>query len=101
MNFNNYVGLASARQVAGEDNEAANLFLRALQERPNAHWIHRNLAPALYAAGRTAEAQNSRDILMATYPDLTVTKFKEAMVFTPRVLERIAEQLRALGVPDP
>ena len=100
MNFNNYVGLASARQVAGDDNAAADFFLRALQERPNAHWIHRNLAPALYAAGRMAEAQNSRDVLMATYPDLTVTKFKDAMVFTPRVLERIAEQLRALGVPD-
>jgi adenylate cyclase len=100
MNFNNYVGLASARQVAGDDNEAANLFLRALQERPNAHWIHRNLAPALYAAGRTAEAKASHDVLMASYPDLTVTKFKEAMVFTPRVLERISVQLRALGVPE-
>ena len=100
MNFNNYVGLASARQVAGDDNEAADLFLRALQERPNAHWIHRNLAPALHAAGRTAEAQDSREVLMATYPDLTVTKFKEAMVFSPRVLERLGEQLRALGVPE-
>jgi len=100
MNFNNYVGLASAQQVAGHDNEAANLFLRALQERPNAHWIHRNLAPALYAAGRTAEAQASLEVLMAHYPGLTIKRFKEAMVFTPRVLERIAEQLRALGVPD-
>jgi len=98
MNFNNYVGLASARQVAGDDNEAADLFLRALEERPNAHWIHRNLAPALLGAGRTQEANASRAILMSSYPDLTVAKFKEAMVFTPRVLERIADQLSALGV---
>jgi len=36
MNFNNLVGLASAHQVAGEDSAAADLFQRALQERPNA-----------------------------------------------------------------
>src|SRR6185503_2525920 len=63
MNFNNSVGLGSARQVACDDNEAANFFLRALQYRPNAHWIHRNLAAALHAAGRTEEAQSSRRIL--------------------------------------
>lgn len=100
MNFNNYVGLASARQIAGDDNGAADLFLRALEERPNAHWIHRNLAAALHAAGRTAEAAASRDVLMTIYPDLTIAKYREAMVFTPRALERISEQLRALGVPD-
>ena len=100
MNFNNYVGLGSARQVAGQDSEAADFFLRALQERPNAHWIHRNLAAALHAAGRMAEAEASRAVLRTTHPDLTVAKFKEAMVFSPRVLERIGEHLRALGVPD-
>ena len=43
INFNNLVGLASARLVAGDDGAAADLFIRALQERPNAVWIHRNL----------------------------------------------------------
>lgn len=100
MNFNNYVGLASARQVAGDAAAAADLFLRALQERPNAHWIHRNLAPALYAAGRLDEARASCDTLLAAYPDMTAKKFREAMVFSPRALDRISEQLRALGVPE-
>jgi adenylate cyclase len=100
MNFNNYVGLASARQVAGDDNAAADLFIRALQERPNAHWIHRNLAPALYASSRLDEALTSRDALFAAYPDMSIRKFKEAMVFSPGVLERISELLRALDVPE-
>ncbi len=100
INFNNYVGLASARQVAGEDGAAADLFIRALQERPNALWIHRNLAPALHAAGRHDEAHASRKALLAAYPDFTIRKFNEAMVFSPRVLERISGQLRALGVPE-
>ena len=100
MNFNNYVGLASAFQVAGDDNGAAEMFLRALDERPNAMWIHRNLAPALLGAGRIKEAHRSRDALMKAYPEITVKRFKDAMVFSPAVLERIGRQLSELGVPE-
>jgi adenylate cyclase len=100
MNFNNYAGIASAHQVAGDDNAAADMFLRALDERPNAHWIHRNLAPALLGAGRKAEARASCDALAAAYPNFTVARFKQAMVFSERVLDRIGAQLVELGVPE-
>ena len=100
MNFNNYVGLASAMQVKGEDGAAADLFQRALQERPNALWIHRNLAPALYGAGRLEEARASTAAMRAAFPALTIRKYQEAMVFSARVLDRIADQLRALGLPE-
>lgn len=100
MNFNVFVGLASALQVEGKDNQAAEMFLRALDERPNAMWIHRNLAPALLSAGREAEAKASRDALMAAYPEMTIKRFKEAMVFSPAVLDRIGQQLFKLGVPE-
>jgi adenylate cyclase len=100
MNFNNHVGIASAFQVAGQPARAADEFLRALHERPNALWIHRNLAPALLAAGRVEEAKASRDALTAAYPGFTIARFKEAMVFDPEALERIADGLRKLGVPE-
>lgn len=99
INFNNHVGIASAHQVAGDDNTAADIFIRALEERPHAFWIHRNLAPALLAAGRLEEARASRDALLAAYPDLTISRFKSAMVFSPRVLERVSAQLLELGIP--
>ncbi len=71
INFNNFAGLGSARQVAGDDNAAADLFIRALRERPSAMWIHRNLAACrLYGAGRHDEAKASRDIMVQTYPGL-------------------------------
>ena len=100
MNFNNYVGLGSALQVAGNDSAAAEMFLRALDERPNAIWIHRNLAAALLGAGREAEAHASKTAMMEANPGMTLQRFKEAMVFSPPVLDRIGRQLVELGVPE-
>jgi adenylate cyclase len=100
MNFNNYVGIGSAHEVAQEYNEAAALYRRALGERPNASWIYRNLAAALSGAGRVEEAKQAFADLMHSYPDLTVSKFKQAMVFSAPVLDRMAENLRKLGLPE-
>jgi adenylate cyclase len=100
MNFNNYVGLGSALQVAGEDDAAADMFLRALDERPHALWIHRQLAPALWGAGRGPEARASYQALIAAYPNFTMQRFKNAMVLSDRVLDRIGAQLVELGFPE-
>ena len=100
MNFNNYVGIGSAHEVAQEYDMAAMFYRRALQERPNASWIYRNLASSLSGAGRTEEARQAYAELMRSYPDLTISKFKQAMVFSPAVLDRMAENLRQLGLPD-
>jgi adenylate cyclase len=100
MNFNNHVGIGSAREIAQEYDQAAALYRRALQERPNARWIYRNLASSLSGAGRIEEAKQAYAEMMRSYPDLTVSKFKQAMVFSPAALERMAENLRMLGLPD-
>ncbi len=100
MNFNNFVGLASAHEVAQEYDEAAAFYRRALEERPNAGWIYRNLTSSLSAAGRAEEAKQAFAELMRHYPDLTIAKYKQAMVFSPAVLDRMAEQLRKLGLPE-
>jgi adenylate cyclase len=100
MNFNNYVGIASAHEVAQEYDRAAAFYRRALEERPNAGWIYRNLVSSLSAAGRAEEAKQAFAELMRYYPDLTIAKYKQAMVFSPAVLDRMAEQLRKLGLPE-
>jgi adenylate cyclase len=100
MNFNNYVGMGSAHEVAQEYDQAAAFYRRALQERPNIRWIYRNLASSLSGAGRLEEAKQAYSELMRDYPDLTVTKYKQAMVFSPAVLDRMGENLRKLGLPD-
>jgi adenylate cyclase len=100
MNFNNFVGMGSAHEVAQQYDDAAAFYRRALEERPNASWIYRNLASSLSGAGRIEEAKQAFVVLMRNYPDLTVKKFKQAMVFSSAVLDRMAENLRKLGLPD-
>src|SRR3984885_4553101 len=72
MNFNNYVGLGSAHEIAEEYDKAAAFYRRALEERPNAGWIYRNLASALSGAGRVEEAKHAFAEMRRNYPDLTV-----------------------------
>jgi adenylate cyclase len=100
MNFNNYAGIAAAYEVAQESDKALPFYRRALQERPNATWIYRNLSGCLLGAGRIDEAKQAFAVLLRNYPDLTVSKFKNAMVFSPAALERMAENLRKLGLPE-
>ncbi len=100
MNFNNYVGMGSANEVAERYDEAVALYRRALQERPHADWILRSLVSALVGAGRMDEAAVEFKRLMAVYPDLTVTKFKEAMVFSPATLDRMGANLKKAGLPE-
>jgi adenylate cyclase len=100
MNFNNYVGIGSAHEVAQQYDKAAAFYRRALEERPNAGWIYRNLASSLSGAGQVEEAKRAFAKMMRNYPDLTVAKFKQAMVFSTGPLNRMAENLRKLGLPD-
>jgi adenylate cyclase len=100
MNFNNYVGLGSAHEIAEEYDKAAAFYRRALEERPNAYWIYRHLASSLSGAGRLEEAKQAFAEMIRSYPDLTIAKFKQAMVFSQVPLHRMAENLRKLGLPD-
>jgi len=100
MNFNNYVGMGSAHEIAQRYDQAVACYRRALQERPHAYWILRNLAASLAGAGRMDEGAVEFRRLMEAYPDLSAEKFKQAMVFTPATLERMCANLRELGLPD-
>jgi adenylate cyclase len=63
-------------------------------------WIHRNLAPSLLAVGRVEEARKSLATLFEAYPEMSIEKYRQAMVFSPRVLDRLCGLLRQLGIPE-
>jgi adenylate cyclase len=100
MNFNNYVGMGSAYDVAQDYDKAAAFYRRGLEERPHAMWIYRNLASVLCGAGRMEEAKEAYAQMLRSYPDLTVSRVRQAMVFSAPVLDRMVDHLRKLGLPD-
>ena len=100
LTFNTFVGMASAYQGARQYEKSIEYFLRALQERPQAYWIYRNLAPAYYSAGRTDDAKAAYSVLMTHYPELTRKRFKEAMAFSDSFMEELLRGLEALGMPE-
>ncbi len=100
LNFNNHVGLGFSYAMTDEHEEAVAHYRRALQERPNALWILRDMIPALVGAGRMEEARVEFKRLMQAYPDLTAEKMRRAIVSSPEVFERKVERLKSLGLPD-
>ncbi len=100
MNFNNWVGIGSAHEVQGDLEQAIAFYRRGLSARPHAEWLYRHLASALAGLGRMDEARQAYAQMLRAYPDMTATKFREAMVFAPQVLDRMVENLKALGLPD-
>ncbi|MBR0937043.1 adenylate/guanylate cyclase domain-containing protein [Bradyrhizobium jicamae] len=100
MNFNNYAGIGSSHEVEQDYDKAVEFYRRALQERPHATWIYRNLASSLAGAGRIDEANAAFSEMMQNYPGMTASKFKEAMVFSGPTLDRMARCLQSLGLPE-
>ena len=100
MNFNNYVGIGAAHEVSGRFAESAEFHRRALQERPNAHWILRQLVSVLVGAGRIDEAKVELKRLLAAYPDARVSSFRNALLFSPATLDGMAARWRAIGLPE-
>jgi len=100
MNFNNYAGIGSSYEVEQDYDKAVEFYRRALQERPNATWIYRNLASSLAGADRVDEAKAAFSEMMRAYPGITASKFKEAMVFSGPTLDRMARCLQSLGLPE-
>jgi uncharacterized protein (DUF433 family) len=46
------------------------------------------------------EARAAFARLMSNYPDLTIARVKQAMVFSQSYIDRMCDNLRKLGLPD-
>lgn len=100
MNFNNHIGIGSAHEIREEYDQAVAFYRRGLEERPHARWLYRHLASALAGAGRMDEAREAYAQMLRVYPDMTAARFRQAMVFSPEVLDRMVGNLKKLGLPD-
>ena len=100
MNFNNYVGIGSAHDIAGRFDDALVFYQRAMEERPHIDWLLRATVAALVGAGRMDEAKIELKRLLTAYPGLTIRQLREAMVFSEATLDRMCERLKIAGLPE-
>ena len=96
--FNALAGLGVAHFIRGEHMQAANRMEQALALNPAATWIFRNLIPAYAAVGDWKRAEAGLAELLQDYPNLTVAAVCEAMVFSPAMINRIADGLCRAGL---
>ena len=99
MNFNCYIGIGTSYEMSSEFDDAILYFERGLNENPEAIWAYRQLAPAYMETGREEEAKNGVRLLLQAYPELTVTKVREAMVLPDTEMNWICDKLTLAGLP--
>jgi DNA-binding SARP family transcriptional activator len=96
--FNALGGLEVAHFIEGDHMQAIRRMEQALALNPKAIWIYRNLFPAHIAAGEEQKAEAGICALIYSYPELTVTDVTGSALFSPPVMAKIAEGLRAAGL---
>ena len=100
MNFNCYIGIGTAYEMLREFDNAILYFERGLNENAEAIWAYRQLVPAYMEAGRTEDAENGVRILLESYPQLTATNVREAMVLPDVEMNWICANLVKAGLPE-
>ncbi len=94
------IGIAAAHFEEGRYDEAVRWYRRALAEQPKVTWLNRFLAPASVLGGHGEVARKSLHALTASFPDLTIAQVMSGLPHTRRFLDRVAEGLAELGMPD-
>jgi adenylate cyclase len=100
MDFICCFGIGAAHFVAGRYDEAIAWTQKGLSQHPEAYWAYRVLVPALVHAGRKEEAKRAVTFLKESFPGLTISKVRHALVYGPGTMDRIIEGLREAGLPD-
>ena len=100
MNFNCHIGIGTAYAMSHEFENAILYFERGLNENAEAIWAYRQLVPAYMETGRTEDAENGVRLLRQTYPELTATKIREAMVLPEAEINWICSHLVKAGLPE-
>jgi tetratricopeptide (TPR) repeat protein len=92
------VGIGAANSERGYYLRAISWYRRALAEQPKALWINRFLAPTLALAGHKEEGAYRLELLLRSFPDLTIAHVRKGVPHTARMLDRLSDGLASLGM---
>jgi len=100
LNANRLIGIGCAYFDAGHYEDAVLWQLRGLKSQPSTAWVNRGLSVCYARTGNRLAALDSIDALRRYSSDLTISEIVSSIPFTRNFLDRIAEGLRDLGMPD-
>ena len=100
MNFNCFIGIGTAYEMTRDFDKSILYFERGFHENPEAIWAYRQLVPAYMEVGRKEDAENGVRLLLQTYPSITATKVREAMVLPDAEMNWICKNLVKAGLPE-
>jgi adenylate cyclase len=92
-------GLGGAFLLLGRDAEALPLLRRAVDEMPNAAWIHRHLILALTRAGKPEEARAAAARLLRVSPGHRIGPM-QGETFNPAYNQERRQALLDAGIPE-
>ena len=99
--FNAPVGMAAARLMEGNPEEAERWARQALQRNAKFAAAHRVLVFALIEQARVEEAREALRKMLLVSPDYTLSHFRRLAPFSDRAFnDRFAESLRTAGLPS-
>jgi tetratricopeptide (TPR) repeat protein len=94
-------GLAIAKMMAGDYDEAVKFGRQALQETPRNATAHRIIAASLSLLGRTDEARQAIRALLAVTPSFTMSDMRNTTPYRDaEFVERYHRGLREAGLPE-
>ncbi len=99
-NASRLIGIGCAHFDAGRYREAALWKQKALREQPTTAWINRTLSVSYARLGDRLAALDAIDALRRYSPDVTINQVVASIPFTPEFLDKVAEGLHDLGLPD-
>lgn len=99
-NASRLIGIGCAHFDAGRYREAVLWKRHGLQAQPNTVWINRTLSVSHARLGNRLAALDSVEALRRFSPDLTISEVITSIPFKRNFLDRVAEGLSDLGMPD-
>jgi adenylate cyclase len=99
-NASRLIGIGCAHFDAERYREAALWKQQALRKQPSTAWINRTLSVSYARLGDRLAALDAIDALRRYSPDVTIDQVVASIPFRPEFLDRVAEGLHDLRLPD-
>ena len=100
LNYHPYLALAEAELFMGRPEEAITYLNLAIQSNPGFSILHALLVASHAELGNLDAARLAAEQLLEAAPNFTIGGFVGMDVWRPHIMEKLAAELRRVGLPE-